>query len=120
MKESKNLGITKACPECRRTLIKSANMVGTGAFHTKCPHCKSLILIEIGQKTYFTLKKVLLILVLLLACLGLYGKITAKRNINCDAFKTYWDAKSAFDSDPIKYQVLDKNNNGVPCEDLLK
>ena len=59
-KESKNLGISKACPECRKTIIKSANILGNGSLSLKCPHCKNLIKVEIGQKTSITLTKVLL------------------------------------------------------------
>jgi len=61
-KESKNLGLSKACPSCRKTLIKAANIIGVGKFKTKCPHCHALIQVEIGQKSYFTLTKVLICL----------------------------------------------------------
>lgn len=72
-KESKNLGLSKACPSCRKTLIKSANIIGVGNFKTKCPHCGSLIKVEIGQKSFITLTKVSICLLLVI---GIYQIIT--------------------------------------------
>lgn len=75
-KESKNTGITKACPNCRKILIKSGNFAGTGSFYTKCPHCKTIVLAEI--KPSLTLTKVvvaglLFLMVLLAIGVVLYG-----------------------------------------------
>lgn len=57
-KESKNLGIAKACPDCKKTIIKSANFSGTGSFSLKCPHCKALVVIQVNPQTTMTLTKV--------------------------------------------------------------
>lgn len=65
-KESKNLGISKPCPECKKTLINFAEIEGKGSFRTKCPHCGSLIHVEIKQKHAFTLSKVIKIVSFLL------------------------------------------------------
>lgn len=59
MKQSKNLGINKACPHCKKTIIKSVNMLGQGNFDTKCNHCQALVHIEVGQKAFITLTKIL-------------------------------------------------------------
>lgn len=58
-KESKNLGITKACPNCRKTLLKSANFFGQGSFQTKCPHCKNLVLVELNPHPFVKLTSLL-------------------------------------------------------------
>jgi phage FluMu protein Com len=71
-KESKNLGITKACPECRKILIKSANIIGNGSFKTKCPHCKSLIEVQVGQKTFISLFKAIAVVVLIISVVQLF------------------------------------------------
>lgn len=71
-KESKNLGITKACPECRKILIKSANIIGNGSFKTKCPHCHSLITIEIGQRTFVNVFKVLAVMIVIVSVAQLF------------------------------------------------
>lgn len=65
MKLSKNLGITKSCPECRKTLIKAVNFQGEGSFKTKCPHCKSLIMVEVKPKTMVTLSKIVILIVII-------------------------------------------------------
>lgn len=57
-KGSKNLGITKACPECRKTSLMGFIFIGSGTGKTKCPHCKSLLQIDISQKTIITLTKI--------------------------------------------------------------
>lgn len=50
MKQSKNLGISKACPNCRKTLLRDVNVIGEGNLKTKCPHCKNLVKVEIHRK----------------------------------------------------------------------
>lgn len=71
-KESKNLGITKACPECRRILIKSANIIGHGSFKTKCPHCKTLITLEVGQKTFINVFKTAILIVFIISAIQIF------------------------------------------------
>lgn len=71
-KESKNLGITKACPECRKILIKSANIIGNGSFKTKCPHCNSFITISIGQKTFINVFKAVSVIILVISAVQLF------------------------------------------------
>lgn len=58
-KPSKRLGISKACPNCRKTLIKNANIKGVGVFLTRCPHCKILVEIDISQKASINLTKII-------------------------------------------------------------
>lgn len=36
-------GITKACPNCKKIVLRYANFKGEGGFETKCPHCDSLV-----------------------------------------------------------------------------
>lgn len=116
-KTSKNLGFSKACPECRKTIINSALLVGNGTFKTKCPHCLNIIQIEIGQKTYFTLTKVVIILAIIFFTSWSVNEIRAKK-ITCDTFRTYDEALLTFNSDPVKYAALDRNHDGEPCQDL--
>jgi len=65
MKESKNLGITKSCPKCRKTLIKSILFSGEGSFETKCPHCNEFVCIKLTQKNYVLITTVALSLTVL-------------------------------------------------------
>ena len=70
-KLSKNEGKTSACPACKKTLIKSANLLGQGNFRTKCPYCQSVILVEIKQES--SIRTVLIKLgILSLIAVGLY------------------------------------------------
>lgn len=64
MDSESNRGITKACPECRKILIAVAEMVGYGQFHQniKCAYCGTRLKIVIGQKTFITVSKVLLVI----------------------------------------------------------
>lgn len=48
---SKNLGLTKSCPECKKTLLKEVNLDGKGILKVKCPHCKTPVKVKIEQKT---------------------------------------------------------------------
>lgn len=57
-KNSKQLGLTKPCPFCKKTIIKSIMFSGTGTFETKCPHCKVLVVITLEQKNTVVIKKV--------------------------------------------------------------
>lgn len=38
----------------------------------------------------------------------------------CSDFKTYQQAEALFNSDPVKYKNLDRNNDGKACSDLIK
>lgn len=64
-KESKNLGTTKACPNCKKVLVSKANFTGIGQEEIKCPHCGTRYKKEINQKTVITLTIITLILVVL-------------------------------------------------------
>lgn len=82
-KESKNLGISKACPECRKTLLAAVDIEGIGKFKAKCPHCGNLILIEISQKTTIKLSKVVtsILIVIFIVFIG-YSSFQINRKLN--------------------------------------
>lgn len=78
MNQSKQLGISKACPECKKTLIAAADIEGIGTFKTKCPHCGNLILIEIGHKTTLTMTKILIALLFISGGVYMYFDLNIK------------------------------------------
>lgn len=122
-KETKNLGIRKACPVCRKVIFVAGEFSGKGSFKTKCPHCQSLVLIQINAFPVIKLTACLVIALALFAIYifssGLIQYIKAKKSINCSIFKIQADAQSLFNIDPVKYVGLDKDHDGIPCESLL-
>lgn len=71
-KNSKNLGIRKACPECKKTAIVDAEFEGKGKFKIFCPHCylkgkRVLIGIDVNKKTTMELTTKIIIVILLVA-----------------------------------------------------
>lgn len=85
-KESKNLGISKSCPACRKTIIRDSNFSGTGYFHMKCPHCKTLIKIDVNPKTTLSLKIVLLAIIVLIASFSVFVSITKNPTITLEPY----------------------------------
>lgn len=72
MKQSKNLGIRKSCPTCRKTVIVDGEFEGKGKFKILCPHCfkegkRTLVEIEINKKTTMTTKIFLVILIMFIS-----------------------------------------------------
>ena len=43
---------------------------------------------------------------------------TMLREVNCSLFSNKSDAYNFFSSNPIKYQDLDRDRDGIPCEHL--
>lgn len=75
MKASKDLGITKSCPNCKKTIIKSILFIGTGTFEMKCPHCQSFVAVSLGQTNTVKLNietKVALAIVTIVVIGGLF------------------------------------------------
>lgn len=63
----------KHCPECRRVLIKAADLVGIrGSFETKCANCKNLIKVQVGQRTYINVFKVIMVVTLAVTTLQIF------------------------------------------------
>lgn len=63
---------------------------------------------------------ILSVLALSVALFGsIHGKINARKNVNCSMFKTQKEAQVLFNTNPKKYQILDKNYNNIACENLL-
>lgn len=58
--KTKNLGITQACPECKKPLFRDAVFSGEGSFSVKCGHCQNptYYKVKIGNKTYIDLTKI--------------------------------------------------------------
>lgn len=61
-KESKNTGISKACPKCRKMIIGAANLTGIGSWRVKCPYCGALIKADIILQLILTALTILLLL----------------------------------------------------------
>ncbi len=128
MKENQNLGITKACQNtaCKRELFRDFEVKGW-FFKLKiklaCPHCGEKWEVSLEQKTVVKITKV--VLPILIGAAFLVGfsieKITAKKpTLNCSTFDFQEEAQALFNTDPMKYKMLDKNNDNEPCEHLPK
>lgn len=131
-KESKELGIRKACPVCKEPILVNGTFEAAAKFSLYCPHCykndvKTLVEFVVTKEikvklTYIDKTKIALVVILLMTGLILFGitKIKALQRINCDSFASQYEAQLMFNSNKFKYQSLDKNYNNVPCEDLIK
>lgn len=120
-KESKNLGITKACPKCKKMLIRNMNITGFGKFTTKCPHCQEIVVVDINSLPNVTITQLKLIgLVIVILSVGLLVGIKTikahKGRVICSQFNSQLDAQNFLVKDPIKYHYLDSNNDGVACQ----
>lgn len=47
-------GITLPCSQCKDILLRYANIKGDGSFEMLCPHCQTLNVIHITQKSVIT------------------------------------------------------------------
>jgi len=120
-------GIRKLCPECRKFAFKGLKFVGESEEEMMlCPHCGAPLFrtIRIEKRVVVTLVKMTAIF-LVMAGLTFYShQTTAKKTLNCTMFKTQHEAQKTYDSGwnkdgtENKYQLLDKNYNNIPCEDL--
>lgn len=61
-KNSKNI----PCPECKKTLIAAIELVGHATFkqNIKCAYCGTKISVEVGQKPYVEVSKLITIIIL--------------------------------------------------------
>lgn len=115
-------GTTKACPDCKYTLVKYVDLPGAiGSWRTKCPNCGNKYIIGISQKTIITVTRVtvLTFMFFFLTKLGIeYTKeVEAHREQRiCADFPTWEDAYNAFMADPVKYKGMDRDHDGIPCE----
>lgn len=116
-KESKNLGITKSCPECKKTIFRGLKFVGDSSEQTiKCPHCQTPLFIVVTKKTVVIISKAVLIIFLII---GTMYKVQAQK-INCGAFLNRDEAQKAYNENPIKYARLDGNDkDNKVCEDYI-
>lgn len=84
VKTSKNSGLTKSCPSCRKTIIKSINFSGSGTMEMKCPHCGSHVSVELGQRSIVTIRKkelpiaISIIAIVILGGAILYGTVFSR------------------------------------------
>lgn len=109
-------GVTRSCSKCKTKIASQVKMIGSFSVFCSNKECKSYETIFGGLKFLVTVTSVAIFLFITLT---VRNEIQAKKNITCNAFKTYEEAKLTFDSDPAKYHNLDKNNNHIPCEDLI-
>ncbi|MFN8256942.1 MAG: excalibur calcium-binding domain-containing protein [Bacteroidales bacterium] len=64
--------------------------------------------------------KFIYILLFCLAIAACGGNAKPCKSKKCKDFKTQQEAQKAYDSDKDCYKNLDKDNDGVACEDLPK
>lgn len=123
MQEDTGKGKVRSCSKCGGTLASGIKFLLTGwTLHIFCRNteCNSDEVLTLGFKPVALITSAL-VLVFIFGVVSVIGikKITAKKTINCDAFKTYDQAKTFYDMDKEKYSYLDRNKNGRPCEDLM-
>lgn len=118
--EKKTPRIVRACPweNCRNTVSSGAIFNGEGEEIRICPACKRKILMKVMQKTIITFTKIVCVITFLALAVRISNETTLARKVTCDSFSTHAEAQKLFDSDPIKYKNLDKNDNKVACEFL--
>lgn len=117
MYEDKGRGKTRACKKCGDGIASRIKFLIVGwSLHIFCrnPECRYDNEITLGFKPIVLVSG----LVVILVCFLIYENIQAHK-ISCNSFKSQIEAQKFFDSDRTKYQILDKNHNNVPCEDLL-
>lgn len=64
---SENKGKSMPCPECKKILLMVVNMLGEGVdIKMKCAYCKKRMLVQVGQKTFIKVSKIIAISFLIL------------------------------------------------------
>ncbi len=59
-------GFTKACPSCRKVLLRYANFKGEGSFETRCPHCGVLVLVKLEVEPCIKIEKIVKVAILII------------------------------------------------------
>lgn len=78
-------GLTKACPFCRKILLRYSTVVGEGSFETRCPHCDKLVKVNFGRVPFITIAKVTIVAgILLIAGIYQFNIISGLRQDNDD------------------------------------
>lgn len=114
-------GITKVCSTCKHIIISGGFFLGIGKFKIQCPNSecptfKSRVKqkIIVGQKFFLTVT----IFFIFLLCFQFFNKIYANKYVTCNSFVDQEAAQEFFNSNPTKYQNLDKDNDLKACEYL--
>lgn len=119
MEKYDDSGIRKACPKCKRDAVRGLKFQGESSEEQiKCPHCGVALekKVKVYKKIVVTLVQISIISFFILATIKI-GNVVADR-ITCKSFKYKEDGQSIFDSDPIKYKYLDRNNDKKACQTL--
>lgn len=75
----------------------------------------------ITRLSYSLIAETVIIAVLLFLLLGIsLWASTLKEIIRCSGFQTQAEAQARFDSSTTKYASLDRNKDGIACNDLPK
>lgn len=75
-KDSKNLGITKSCPICKKVVFRGLIFDGNASSETiKCPHCQTILMRTISKKMIVTfIQLTILIVIIFLSGVFIFGK----------------------------------------------
>lgn len=123
-REAKHPGSAISCEVCGQTIVSGGNFFGfilewfwVLCANEKCENHKKKIYqrINVNTKHFLTLGVIVIILFIIF---HMYSKAVAKKTINCDAFFTKSEAQTFYDSNTKLYQYLDRNYNGIPCQNL--
>lgn len=116
-KEFKNSGITKACPYCRKIIIKEGKFNGQGIFKMKCPNCQKVLSVNVDLQ--MIIKASVLILVGILSyLLGAYvHRVVAHYNtVSCQSLLSKGiNPQAYYDTRQKNYTKLYVNKDGKVC-----
>jgi len=57
MPQKQGKGITKACPFCKKVLLKNCKINGEGQLECKCPYCNKVVNVSITMDTNIQVDK---------------------------------------------------------------
>lgn len=86
-----NKGLARPCPECKKSLIMAAEMVGFGHFeyNMKCAYCGVRVRITIGQKPFVTVTKLVVLILLVAFSYQLF--LVSKLNVTLTSLMTNYE-----------------------------
>lgn len=123
MEQDSGKGMTKVCSVCKHIILSEGNFFGIASFKMQCANeaCPTFTSKE-KQRVTVGLKYFAIITTLLIVCIiSLVSfSISNARKITCASFSTHEEAQALFLSNKKKYNSLDRNNNGIACESLIK
>lgn len=123
-KESKNLGVRKACKFCKSVIARDINFNGEGSLIIMCTKCRKFIKLIFTTTMEVTVICLLLFITFWFLPIQTTTKADKIERENCKNFENQAEAQSRYNrfiDDPHYSKFvkrLDANNNGKACEHL--